>query len=363
MQIGQTPRTFRIALYPGDGIGPEVLDQAVRVLEAAQALDGGFALQTTRLPWSGDYYLEHGCAAPPDFVETLRSFDAIFLGALGDPQRIPDHLTLEPLLQIRRSFDQFACVRPCRLYPGVPSPLAKPGRVDLLLIRENSEGEYAACGGRIRPQEPQEVAIQTAVHSRFGVERILRFGFAVAMKRRRRLTMITKSNALRYGMLLWDEVLDRLRVEFPQVEAERQHVDAAAMNFVRCPERFDVVVASNLFGDILSDLGAAIVGGLGLAPSANLNPERRFPSMFEPVHGSAPDIAGRGLANPVAAILSGAMMLDWLDLPQPARAIRLAVEAALREGAHTPDLGGTLTTAQMTDRVLKQLQAKSAGNR
>jgi len=349
-------KEYKIALYPGDGIGIDVLDQAVRVLERAQEHAGGFELKMTRIPWGGDYYRQHGRVAPEDYLEVLRPFDAIFLGALGDPERIPDHIALEPLIRIRQSFDQYSCLRPCQLFRGVPSPLANPGSIDLVVLRENSEGEYVVCGGRFRTDDPGEVAIQSSIHTRLGVERILRFGFRMAMSRRRKLTMVTKSNALRYGMVLWDEVLEKVRVEFPEVETNRLHVDAAAMNFVRWPHRFDVVVTSNLFGDILSDLASVITGGIGLAPSANINPERKYPSMFEPVHGSAPDIAGKGIANPVAAILSAANLLDWLELKQPATRIRQAVDAALASGAATPDLGGSLTTVQMADRILEHLE-------
>lgn len=349
-------KTLRIALYPGDGIGPEVMAEAVRVLECAQELSGDFHLETTHLPWGADYYFQQGRVAPDDLLEQLRRFDAILLGAVGDPRRLPDHLTLAPLVRIRQGFDQYACLRPCRLFSGVPSLLREPHPIDLMILRENSEGEYLVCGGRVREGQPEEVAVQTAVHSRRGVERVLRFGFQLAMTRRRRLTMVTKSNALRYGMVLWDEALEKVRAEFPEVEADRQHADATAMDFVRRPHRFDVVVASNLFGDILSDLGGAIIGGLGLASSANINPERTAPSMFEPVHGSAPDIAGRGIANPVAMILSSAMMLEWLGLRTAAEAIRTATEAALAGGAKTPDLGGTLTTPQMTDQILNRLE-------
>ncbi len=344
-------KRYRIALYPGDGIGPEVLDASLPVLEAAAERAGGFAFEFVRFPWGADYYFEHGRTAPEDFLEVLRPFDAIYLGALGDPGRIPDHITLDPLMRMRQGFDQYACLRPCRLFRGVPSPLARPGDIDLVVVRENSEGEYSICGGRVRRDEPEEVAIQTAVHSRRGVERILRFGFELARTRRRQLTMITKSNALRYGMVLWDEVLEALRPEYADVEADRMHIDAAAMDFVRRPARFDVVVASNLFGDILSDLAGAIIGGLGLAPSANINPPRRCPSMFEPVHGSAPDIAGRGIANPVTQILSGATMLEWLGEAVAAGMIRRAVDEALASGARTPDLGGRLTTVQMAEAV------------
>jgi tartrate dehydrogenase/decarboxylase/D-malate dehydrogenase len=346
---------FRIALYPGDGIGVEVADQAVRVLEQVQGLCGDFQLQFTSVPWGSDYYFQQGEAVPKDYLETLRPFDAILLGALGDPARLPDHVTLAPLVQIRQQFDQYVCIRPARLFTGVPSLLARPGRIDMLVIRENSEGEYSVCGGRFRSGRPEEVALQTAIHTRRGVERILRFAFQQARARRSRLTMVTKSNALRFGMVLWDEVLEELRAEFSDVAAERQHADAVAMDFVRRPERFDVVVGSNLFGDLLTDLAGALVGGLGLAPSANLNPERRFPSMFEPVHGSAPDIAGRGIANPVAMILSAAMMLDWLGLASACARIQQAVQQALARGAATPDLGGSLTTAQMTDQILGML--------
>lgn len=349
-------KSFCIAVYPGDGIGPEVMAQAVRVLERIQERDGEFRMDLKWIPWGSNYYFEHGHAAPDNFLEQLSGFDAILLGAVGDPQRLPDHVTLAPLVRIRQSFDQYACLRPCRLFSGVPSLLRTPHPIDLLILRENSEGEYLVCGGRVRKGEPEEVAVQSAVHTRRGVERVLRFGFKLAMTRRGRLTMVTKSNALRYGMVLWDEALEKIRVDFPQVVADRLHADAAAMDFVRRPQRFDVVVASNLFGDILSDLGGAIIGGLGLAPSANINPERTAPSMFEPVHGSAPDIAGNGFANPVAMILSSAMMLEWLELRNAANSIRAATEAALAGGSKTPDLGGTLTTAEMTDQIIRNLE-------
>jgi tartrate dehydrogenase/decarboxylase/D-malate dehydrogenase len=257
---------------------------------------------------------------------------------------------------MRQRFDQYACLRPARLFPGVRSYLAGARRIDMLVIRENSEGEYLDCGGRLKPGTPEEVAVQTAVHTRLGVERIVRFAFDQAQVRRKRLTMVTKSNALRYGMVLWDEVLDTVRGDYPSVEVDRLHADSAAMDFVRRPERFDVVVASNLFGDILTDLAGVIVGGLGLAPSANINPQRTYPSMFEPVHGSAPDIAGQGIANPVAAILSAAMMLEWLELPQAAKSIRHGVEQALASGAATPDLGGTLSTREIAERIMEHVE-------
>ena len=348
-------KTFRIALYPGDGIGIDVTDEAVRVLRHLERKVGGFALEMETFPWGMAYYEEHGQVAPDDYLDQLRPFDAIYLGALGWPERLPDHITLAPLVGIRQSFDQYACLRPAKLRPGVRCPLAKPGKIDMAVVRENSEGEYVVCGGRTRTGRAEEVAVQTAIHTRHGVERVLRFGFDLARKRRRKLTMITKSNAQRFGFVLWDETLDAIAPEFPDVAVDKQHVDRASMNFVQCPDSFDVIVASNLFGDILTDLSGAVVGSLGLNPSANLNPERRFPSMFEPVHGTAPDIAGQGIANPTAAILSAGMMLDWLGLREAGAVIEPAVDAALSAGQATPDLGGKLTTAEMTDRVIERL--------
>ncbi len=349
-------RRFRIAIIPGDGIGPEVTDEAVRVLDEIES-SGACEFDKTSFPWGCEHYEQHGAVVPGDFLDVLRDFDAILLGAMGWPERAPDHITLAPLVQIRQAFDQYACVRPVKLYPGVKSALAdkQPEDIDFVVIRENSEGEYVDAGGRFRTGQPGEVAIQTAIHTRKGIERILRFGFDMALVRCRHLTVVTKSNAQRYGYVLWDEVLDELRAEFPEVEVDKQHADAAAMNFVRRPEQFDVVVASNLFGDILTDLGGSIAGGLGLAPSTNTNPEREYPSMFEPVHGSAPDIAGQGIANPVAAILSVALMLEWLRVREAAESIRRAVEKTLAAGLGTPDLGGELSTRAMGEEVLGRM--------
>jgi tartrate dehydrogenase/decarboxylase/D-malate dehydrogenase len=350
-------QTFKIAVYPGDGIGPEVTDQALRVLQRLQTLDTSFRLELTHLPWGVEYYKQHGQVVPDDFLDILRPLDAILLGAVGWPALVPDHVTLAPLVKIRQSFDQYACVRPSKLFPGVRTVLAGKGpeHIDFIVIRENSEGEYVDNGGRLKRGTPDEVAIQTALHSRTGVERILRYGFELARTRRRKLTMATKSNAQRYAYVLWDEVLEELAPQYSDVAAERQHCDALLMNLVRWPERFDCIVASNLFGDLLTDLGGVLGGGLGLAPSTNTNPERRFPSMFEPVHGSAPDIAGRGIANPLAAILSAAMMLDHLRLPAAANRVRSAVERTLADGCRTPDLGGQLTTQQMGQAVAERL--------
>lgn len=350
-------KSYQVALYPGDGIGPEVTDQAVRVLNAVAEKQGDFKLEMTEFPWGADYHEKTGRVMPEDFLDILKPFDAIFLGAVGWPEKLPDHVTLEPLVKIRQSFDQYACMRPAKLYPGVNGPLSgkTPEDIDMMVIRENSEGEYVNSGSRFKVGQPEEFALQSAIHTRRGIERILRFGFDMAKKRSKRLTMITKSNALGYAYVLWDEILEEMRGDYPDVKADKQHCDAAAMNFVRCPEHFDVVVASNLFGDLLTDLGGVIGGGLGLAPSTNTNPERKFPSMFEPVHGSAPDIAGKGLANPIAAILSAAMMLDWLEQPTAGEAVRNAVAGVLSLGAATADLGGKLSTVEMGDCILEKL--------
>jgi tartrate dehydrogenase/decarboxylase / D-malate dehydrogenase len=348
-------KTYRIALYPGDGIGPDVLDAAVTVLTAAERQSHRFHLDYERFDWGIAHFDRRGQVAPDDFLATLLGFDAIFLGAVGWPARLPDHITLAPLIRLRQAFDLYACVRPARTFPGVPGPLRGGDAIDLVVVRENSEGEYVDNGGVLASGTPAEVAIQTAVHTRRGVERILRFAFDLARARRRRLAMITKSNAQRYAYVLWDRILAELAPHFADVAVEKLHIDAATLELVRRPQTFDVIVGSNLFGDILSDLTGGITGSLGLNPSANLNPERRFPSLFEPVHGSAPDIAGKGIANPAGAVLSAAMMLDWLGESEAAEAIRAAVERTLAAGNLTPDLGGTLSTAGMTAAIVTHL--------
>jgi tartrate dehydrogenase/decarboxylase/D-malate dehydrogenase len=269
---------------------------------------------------------------------------------------LPDHVTLAPLIRLRQAFDLYACVRPARTFDGVEAPLRSGQPIDLVVVRENSEGEYVDNGGVLAAGTPHEVALQTAVHTRRGVERILRFSFNLARTRRRRLAMITKSNAQRYAYVLWDRILAEMAPEFGDVAVEKLHIDAATLELVRRPHTFDVIVGSNLFGDILSDLTGGITGSLGLNPSANLNPERRFPSLFEPVHGSAPDITGKGIANPVAAVLSGAMMLEWLGEPGAAEAIRAAVSRVLAARMLTPDVGGALTTRALTDAIVKHVQ-------
>src|SRR3954469_18628341 len=354
--MNEARRTHRVALYPGDGIGPEVTDAAIAVMNAAKDKSKAFDLAFERFDWGMPHFERHGRVAPEGFLATLRGFDAIFLGAVGWPAQLPDHITLAPLIRLRQAFDLYACVRPARTFTGVRGPLRSKEPIDLVVIRENSEGEYVDNGGTLAVNTAHEVAVQTAVHTRRGVERILRFSFELARTRRRRLAMITKSNAQRYAYVLWDRLLVELAPQFEDVAVEKLHIDAATLELVRRPHTFDVVVGSNLFGDILSDLTGGITGSLGLNPSANLNPERRFPSLFEPVHGSAPDIAGKAIANPTGAILSAAMMLEWLGEPDSAARTRAAVERALAAGHLTPDVGGTLRTTQITDAIVKQLE-------
>lgn len=343
-----------IALIPGDGIGVDVTKAAMRVADAAAARFG-FALKTTEFPWSCDYYLKTGEMMPADGIAQLRPFDAIYLGAVGWPKTVPDSVSLHGLLlPIRKAFRQYANIRPHRLLKGVEGPLKAEG-FDILCIRENTEGEYSGAGGRVHQGTPDEVAVETAIFTRAGVERILRFGFESAMRRRKKLTSVTKSNAQKYSMVFWDEVTDQLAKEYPEVEVTHTHIDAMAAKMVMAPESLDVIVASNLFGDILTDLGAAIQGGLGFAASANICPDRSAPSMFEPVHGSAPDIAGKNIANPIAAIWSVAMMLDHLGEKPAAEAILTAIEAATATGVGTRP--GSHSTDAITTAVLTALEA------
>jgi tartrate dehydrogenase/decarboxylase/D-malate dehydrogenase len=349
--------TYRIALIPGDGIGGEVAPEGVRVLEAAAG--SSFRLAFTSFPWGCQYYLKHGRMIAEDALEILKGFDAIYFGAVGFPG-VPDHVSLRGLrLPICQGFDQYVCLRPSLLLPGVRSPLAgkKPGEIDFVVIRENTEGEYAGAGGRSHRGLPEELAVETSVFTRTGVERIVRYAFRLAQSRRKKLVSATKSNAQQHSMTFWDEVVDALAPQFPDVMVERVLIDALAARFVLKPESLDVVVASNLFGDILTDLGAAVVGGLGIAPSGNIDPERRRPSMFEPVHGSAPDIAGMGIANPIAMIWCGAMMLDFLGEKPVAGRILDAIRSVTAEGrVLTPDLGGRSTTGQVTDAILSRVK-------
>ncbi len=350
-------KNFHIAVIAGDGVGREVVPEALRVLERTSRKHS-LTFEFEEFDWGAEYYFRHGRMMPPGALEQLRTTDAILLGAVGHPD-IPDHITLHGLLlPIRRAFDQYANVRPAYLYPGVESPLRRAAAIDMVVVRENTEGEYAPVGGFLYDHRPEEIAIQTSVFTRRGVERIVRFAFELATRRggKKRVASVTKSNAQGFSMVLWDRAFQSVAAEFPAIETESLLVDAAAMNFIRRPESFDVVVGSNLFGDILSDVSAILVGSMGLAPSANLDPTHRYPSMFEPVHGSAPDIAGRGVVNPLAAILSAAMMLDHLEATEAAADIQRAVTAVLAGGKiRTRDLGGESTTREVTDAVIAEI--------
>lgn len=354
-------QTFRIAVIPGDGIGKEVVPEGLRVLDQLAASSGGvLSFEYETFPWGSGYYAETGMMMDPDGLERLETFDAIYFGAVGWPD-VPDHISLWGLrLAICKGFDQYACVRPVRLLPGVESPLrhATPETMDWIVVRENVEGEYSGIGGRaLADRGPsREVAIQTALFTEQGCERIIRYAFELAMTRtRRKVTSVTKSNAQQYAMVLWDEVFARVAKDYPDIETEEWLVDAMAARFVLRPETLDVVVGSNLFGDILSDLGSALAGSLGIAASGNVDPERRKPSMFEPVHGSAPDIAGQGIANPIAAIWTVVMMLDHLGLSAESKRVMAAIEATTGSGVLTPDLGGTANTRDVGDAIVGHL--------
>jgi tartrate dehydrogenase/decarboxylase / D-malate dehydrogenase len=351
--------THRIATIPGDGIGTEVVPQAIRVLDRLGEL-GDFSLAWEPFDWSCARYEREGSMMPSDGLDRLRRFDAIFLGAVGRPG-VPDHVSLWGLLiPIRRTFDQYVNLRPIRLFDGVPSPLDRSrfAGVDLVVVRENTEGEYSQVGGRMFAGSPEEMAIQESVFTRRGVERVIRYAFEVARTRRGHVTSATKSNGIVHTMPFWDEVFAHVAAEHPDVTADQEHIDALSAKLVLTPSAFDVIVGSNLFGDILSDLAAGVAGSIGIAPSANLNPEGAHPSMFEPVHGSAPDIAGRGIANPLGQLWSGAMMLDHLGHPTSAAALVSAIEATLADGsALTADLGGDATTERATDAVLAHIDA------
>jgi tartrate dehydrogenase/decarboxylase/D-malate dehydrogenase len=351
---------YKIAVIRGDGIGVDVVEEGIKVLKAVAGRHS-FQMDFTEFPWSTDYYFKNGEMMPKDGIDTLRKFDAIFLGAVGHP-KVQDHITLNGLLlPIRRSFDQYICERPSVLYPGVKSPLAgkKPWDIDLVVIRENTEGEYANVGGFQYRDQPEEVAIQTSVFTRRGCERVITYAFELARRRNKKkhVTSITKSNAQGYGMVLWDRTFKAVAERFSDITTDSLLIDRACMDFIRRPEQFDVVVASNLFGDILTDIGAVITGSLGLASSANVDPSRRYPSMFEPTHGSAPDIAGKGIANPMAQILTAALLLRHLGQEKAAQTVDSAVQKVLYEGKTvSPDLGGKAKTAEVGDAIVAALE-------
>jgi tartrate dehydrogenase/decarboxylase/D-malate dehydrogenase len=352
-------QTFTVGVIAGDGIGQEVIPAGIAAIEAATR-GSGVAFRFTQLPWSCEYYRQHQRMMDEDGYDRLAEFDAIYLGALGAPG-VSDVASAGLILGIRQRFDQYVNLRPMRLLPGLNSPLAHRGAadIDMICVRENSEGEYAGVGGRIHRGTAHEVAQQTGVFTRHGIERILRYGFEIASKRpRRMLASATKSNALTHSMVMWDEIADIVRADYPDVEYRKYHVDALAARMITHPQTLDVMVTSNLFGDILTDIGSAISGSLGIAPGANINPERRSPSMFEPIHGSAPDIAGKGIANPIGAIWAGALMLQHLGHPELHDRVLGAIERVVATGTvRTPDLGGTATTRDVADAIVSDISA------
>lgn len=359
MDDPKSMKTFHIAVIAGDGIGKEVVPEGIRVLEAA-GKRFGFGFHWQAFDWSCETYFQTGKMMPEDGLQQLRPFDAIFLGAVGHPS-VADHVSLWGLLiPIRRVFRQYVNLRPVRLFEGIDSPLKnwKPGQIEFTIVRENNEGEYSNIGGRLYEGTEDETAVQQTVFTRRGVNRVLRFAFDLARQRKKHLTSATKSNGIIHTMPFWDECFHALAAGYPDIRTDQYHIDILTAHFVRHPDWFDVVVGSNLFGDILSDLGPAVVGSIGIAPSANLNPEREFPSMFEPVHGSAPDIAGKGIANPIGQIWSGAMMLRHLGVTEAADAVENAIAVILAESSvRTPDIGGSASTRELGESIAKQVSA------
>ena len=351
--------THKIAVIAGDGIGPEVIAEGVKVLERVAELDGGFKFEFTYFPWGCEYYKETGRMMAEGGIEELKKYDAVFLGAVGAPG-VPDHISLwDLLLVIRKSFDQYINLRPVKLLKGAPCPLkdVKTEDINMTFVRENTEGEYAGSGSWLFRDKPNEVVIQDGVFSRVGCERVIRYAYELAKKEGKSLTSISKANALNYSMVFWDKIFAEVGKEYPEVETHSYLVDAASMFMVKDPKRFEIVVTSNLFGDILTDLGAAIAGGMGLAAGANLNPERKFPSMFEPIHGSAPDIAGKGIANPLATVWSASQLLDFFGHEDWGKKLIDLIEELLVEGkVLTPDLGGSASTSQVGDEIVRRIK-------
>ncbi len=352
-------KNHKIAVIAGDGIGPEVIEEGVKALRKVSGLDGTFEFDFTYFPWGCEYYLENGEMMPKNGIEILSGFDAIYLGAVGAPG-VPDHISLwDLLLKIRHDFDEYVNIRPIKLLNGAPCPIkgVKAGDIDMVVIRENSEGEYAGAGDWLYKGQENEVVLQTGVFSRKGTERIIRYAFELAKKEGKSVTSISKGNALNYSMVFWDSVFAEVSKDYPGIKTYSYLVDAASMFFVKDPKRFEVVVTSNLFGDIITDLGAAISGGMGLAAGANINPERKFPSMFEPIHGSAPDIAGKGIANPFASIWSASQMLDFFGYEDWGKKLIDAIEEVMVEGkVLTPDMGGSSSTSEVGAEVIGKIE-------
>ena len=352
---------YKIAVIAGDGIGPEVIAEGVKVLKKVAELDGGFEFEFTEFPWGCEYYLENGEMMPKNGIEILSKYDAIFLGAVGAPG-VPDHISLwDLLLAIRKGFNQYVNLRPVKLLKGAPCPLKNVSEsdVDMVFVRENSEGEYAGSGSWLFKNKPNEVVIQDGVFSRAGCERIIRYAYELAKKEGKTLTSISKGNALNYSMVFWDQIFEEIGKEYPEVKTYSYLVDAASMFMIKDPKRFEIVVTSNLFGDILTDLGAAIAGGMGLAAGANINPERKFPSMFEPIHGSAPDIAGQQKANPLATVWSASQLLDFFGYTDWGKVLIDCIEEVLvDQKVLTADLGGSNSTREVGDEIIRKIEAK-----
>lgn len=350
-------KNLKIASIPGDGIGKEVVPAAIEVLHTVADIHGGLKFDFIEFPYSCEYYLEHGDMMAPDGLERLKNFDAIFLGAVGNVKLVPDHISLWGLLiKLRREFEQVINLRPAKLLKGIRSPLVNPKDFDLLVVRENSEGEYSSVGGRIYQGE-DEIAIQNAIFSRKATERAMRYAFELAKKRKQHVTSATKSNGIVYSMPFWDEIFQDVAKDYPEINTDSQHIDALAAFFVTRPERFDVIVASNLFGDVLTDLGAAIMGSIGVAPAANINVNGKYPSMFEPVHGSAPDIIGKEIANPIGQIWTAKMMLDHFGEEELGSQLLNVIESVTSDGIYTPDIGGTHSTFEVTNEIIARLKA------
>ena len=350
---------YEISVIPGDGIGIEVMPEALRVLDTLADIHGGLSFQYKEYPWSCEYYLEHGSMMPKDGLNQLEQSDAVFLGAVGNPKLVADHVSLWGLLvNIRRGFEQVINVRPAKQIKGIVSPLVNPREFDFIVVRENSEGEYSEVGGRIHSGE-NEIAIQNAVFTRKGITRAMDYAFELAKKRKGHVTSATKSNGIVHSMPFWDQVFQETSQKYPDIQTQTVHIDALCAFLVSRPQTLDVIVASNLFGDILTDIGASIMGSIGIGPAANINLNGKFPSMFEPVHGSAPDIVGKGIANPIGQIWTGKMMLDHFGETEMGSLLLDTVEEVLQEGVKTPDIGGSAKTTEITDRIIEKLKSHS----
>ncbi|MDE5416046.1 tartrate dehydrogenase [Alkalihalobacterium chitinilyticum] len=349
-------KKIKLSVIPGDGVGKEIMPHAVRVMDTVAEIHGGLSFDKVTYPWSCEYYLEHGKMMPEDGLDQLKDSDAVFLGAVGNPQLVPDHVTLwELLIKIRREFEQTLNIRHAKQIQGIQSPITNPNNFDIIVVRENSEGEYSEIGGTMH-KGPDEIAVQNAVFTRKASETAMRYAFELAKTRKNHVTSATKSNGIVYSMPFWDRVFNDVAKDYPEIETASNHIDALAAYFITRPSSFDVVVASNLFGDILTDISAAIMGSIGIAPSVNLNVNGKYPSMFEPVHGSAPDIYGKGIANPIGQIWTGKMLLDHFGEHEMADLLMKSIEAVIAEGIKTPDLGGSASTEEVADAIVAQLR-------